>query len=74
MTTSGKVHTETEDTSFQQARISMRQHPPFSRILIFLLWVTLAGATHAATQTEVTAEKIRIFFSGNVLAELGPCG
>lgn len=52
----------------------MKQHPLISRFFLFFLFVCLAGVAQAASQADTPAEKIRIFFSGNVLAELGPCG
>ncbi|MDK9708889.1 MAG: hypothetical protein OEL83_17745 [Desulforhopalus sp.] len=48
----------------------MEQQLSFTRIFLILLLVCLSGAAQAGTPPE----KIRIFFSGNVLAELGPCG
>ncbi len=50
-------------------------HPlPFFRVLLPLLLLTLAGAIEATADDHAVAQKIRIFYSGNVLAELEPCG
>ena len=45
-----------------------------STIFLQLLFFILAGFSAMAADKIPPADKIRIFFSGNVQAELGPCG
>ncbi len=50
-------------------------HPlPLFSVLLALLLLTLAGAMEAIAFDRAVAQKIRILYSGNVLAELEPCG
>jgi hypothetical protein len=46
----------------------------FSIIFLPLLFFILTGASAMAADKLLPADKIRIFISGNVQAELGPCG
>jgi hypothetical protein len=50
-------------------------HPlPFFRVLLPLLLLTLAGAMETTAGDHAAVQKIRLLYSGNVLAELEPCG
>ncbi|GEM_PF-5998938 len=52
----------------------MKHTVPFPTIFLPLLFFILAGSSVMAADKVPPADKIRIFFSGNVQAELGPCG
>ncbi len=54
----------------------MKHRLPFPTIFLSLLLYILAvtGVAVMAADDRPPAEKIRIFFTGNVQAELGPCG
>ncbi len=50
-------------------------HPlPYFKVLLSLLLLTMSGAMGATAGDQAAARKIRILYSGNVLAELEPCG
>jgi len=50
-------------------------HPlPYFRVLLPLLLLTIAGAMEVTAGGQVAVQKLRILYSGNVLAELEPCG
>lgn len=50
-------------------------HPlPYFRVLLPLLLLTVAGAMEVTAGGQATVQKLRILYSGNVLAELEPCG
>lgn len=52
----------------------MKHSLPFPAILLPLMFFILAGTPTAPADNLPPVHKIRIFFSGNVQAELGPCG
>ena len=52
----------------------MKYTLPFFKIFLPLVFFILFGSSAMAADKFPPADKIRIFFSGNVQAELGPCG
>jgi hypothetical protein len=52
----------------------MKHNIPFPIIFLPLLFCILAGTSVMAKISTSPAQKIRIFYSNNVHAELGPCG
>lgn len=57
-------------------RFFFMQRTLLSRLIVFLPMLVCAFGAMAvwAVQPQLPAYKIRTFFSGNVHAELGPCG
>jgi hypothetical protein len=47
---------------------------PIPSFFLPLLFFILTGASAIAADSPPSVHKIRTFFSGNVQAELGPCG
>jgi hypothetical protein len=52
----------------------MTQPLLFVRVLLPLLLLTIAGVIEVTAGDQAAAQKLRILYSGNVLAELEPCG
>jgi len=52
----------------------MKQSLAFPSFFLPLLLLILVGSSAIAGDAPSPVHKLRIFFSGNVLAELGPCG
>ncbi len=61
-------------SDYKPARIFMPQNFIQSVILLQLLLLVMTSASATAAESDLTVHKIRTFFSGNVFAELGPCG
>jgi hypothetical protein len=60
--------------TYHKRVLFMKNSLPFFRLLLPLLVLALAGAVEANSGDPASGQNIRIFYSGNVLAELEPCG
>jgi hypothetical protein len=59
---------------FQPKSFSMKYCLSFPTFFLPLLFYILVGTSAMAADDRPSFEKIRTFFTGNVQAELGPCG